>query len=450
MTCLKTLACESLDWIKRQAPSMEAELYLSRGEDRGLELRDGRLDGVSGSFSEGAGLRLLSGARMGFACGGGLSMPIIQGLFHKVSAQLPYLEEDAAKGFPAPSLNAADAGELEASLLDTELFTASWDDILPKLKDMEAAALSVDKRLGSVLRAGYGESRGEAVVVNTRGVVTSERGGSCSVGLSTLCEEDGESQVGSAFQSCRKASGLDFRIVGRQAGERTVALLGARKLPSGRRAVIFDPWVAGELLDLLSSLLCADQVQRGKSLLAGKLGRKVGAELLTFIDDPKRLGGLASSVYDDEGVPTKAKTMIERGVVKEYFYDHYTAAREHRLDNGCAGRGGFKGLPSPGSSNFYLAPGLLSREQILADTSDGILVHDIMGMHMADPISGEFSVGVSGLAVRGGKVKHPVKNAMVSGNLIELLGRVDAVGSDLTFYGGAGAPTFRVADMTVA
>ncbi len=446
---LERLAEDSLGWIRREAPGLQAEVYLARGVERGVEIREGALDGISESSSEGAGLRVLSEGRMGFASAGGLSLEAVQSLFRKVSAQLGHLEEDPHRCFPAPELARADPA-LARSLWDEELFTAAWGDILPRLRAMEARALAVDKRLGSVIRAGYGEARGEMVVANTRGLLVSQRGTSASVGLSALSRDDSESQVGSAFQSACRAAQLDFDKVAREAGFRTAALLGARKLPGGRRAVLFDPWVAGELLDLVASLLCADQVQRGKSLLAGKLGRKVASELVTFVDDPRRLGGLSSSLYDDEGCPTASKTMIEKGVVKEYFHDTYTARKAGRPGNASAGRGSYKGLPGPGCSNFYLVPGSKSREALIADTKDGILVLEIIGMHMADPISGEFSVGVSGLSVKGGKLDAPVKNAMVSGNLIELLGRVDAVADDLTFHGSLGAPTFRVADMEVA
>lgn len=449
MIDLGAFAAEGLDWIRRRAPGLRAELYVSREEDRGVELREGRLDAVLSSRAEGVGLRLLDGARMGFACAGGLDPETLPKLFSQAKAQLAYLEKDAAKGF-ADSGDDGDDPVLRATLWDDSLFTASWDTVLPKLKEMGTAALEADRRLTSVLRAGYSESRGEVVVVNTEGLFSRERGGSCSAGLSVLCAQSGENQVGSAFQSCRKAAELDFLKTGRQAGERAAALLGALKLSGGRRSVVFDPWVAGELLEIVASLLCADQVQKGKSLLAGKLGRRVGSELVTFIDDPRRPAGMASSVYDDEGVATRTKTMIQEGVLRDYFYDYYTAAREGRMSNGCAGRGGFKGLPGPGSSNFYLAPGSRTREQIIAETKDGVLVYDIMGMHMADPISGEFSVGVSGLAIEGGRLTHPVKNAMISGNLVELLSRVDAVGSDLTFYASHGAPTFRISEMTVA
>ena len=270
------------------------------------------------------------------------------------------------------------------------------------------------------------------------------------MGVSALCEQNNDSQVGSAFHSARRRQDLEWGRIGREAAQRTTALLGASKPSTGRRSVIFDPWVAGEFLDLVSGLLCADQVQRGKSLLAGKLGQKVGSDVVTFIDDPRRPGGLASSLYDDEGLSTRRKVMIESGVVREYFYDTYTARREGRASNASAGRGSYRGLPDPGCSNFYLAPGSIKREAILSDTRDGLLVLDVMGMHMADPISGEFSVGVSGLLVEKGRLGKPVKAAMISGNLLELLGRIDAVADDLTFYGGMGAPTFRVSHMTVA
>jgi PmbA protein len=444
---MRELAEKALDWLKGQG--LDAELYLSRSEERGLERRDGKLDGIQQAASEGMGLRVLRDGRMAFACAGGLSFDGVKQLAEQARAQLPHLEADEHRTFGAPASGGADA-KLAASLWDETLFSAPWDEVAGRLEKAEKAALAADKRLGSILRSGYGESRGEVLIASTRGVLTVERGGSCSVGLSALCDEAGDLQIGSAYHSARRSADLDWDRVAREAAQRTTALLGAQKPPTGTRSVVFDPWVAGEFLDLVAGLLCADQVQRGKSLLAGKLGQKVGSELATFIDDPRRSAGLASSLYDDEGAATRTKTMIEKGVVKEFFYDAYTAAREGKQSNASAGRGSYRGMPSPGCSNFYLAPGTMSREALLSSTDDGLLVLDVMGMHMADPISGEFSVGVSGLLIEKGKLGKPVKAAMISGNLLDLLGRLDAAASDLTFYGAMGSPTFRVARMTVA
>ncbi|OGR86542.1 MAG: hypothetical protein A3J74_06960 [Elusimicrobia bacterium RIFCSPHIGHO2_02_FULL_57_9] len=447
---LQTLAQDALDWIRRQAgPDLEAEIYLARSEERGVEMRKGYVDVLQEASCEGAGLRIYTEGRMGFASCGGISRQEIEGLFGKAVAQLDYPEPDPSKGFPAPGFGGEDA-VLAASLWDESLFCDKLEEIVPRLRDMEAAALGFDKRVRTVPRLGYGESRGEVAIANARGVMTYERGSSASIGLSALCEEKGEIQIGSAMQLERSKALLNFNKTAADASARSVFLLGAKKLPGGRRSVIFDPWMAGEFLDLVAGLLSADQVQRGKSLLAGKLGKKIGSSLATFIDDPRRPGGAGSSLYDDEGLPTFKKVMIEKGVVKEYFYDAATANKDKRKSNASAGRGSYRALPGPSCSNFYLAPGVLPSGKIIESTKDGIMALEIMGMHMADPISGEFSAGVSGIAIKNGRLLGAVKGAMISGNLVELLGRIDAVGNNLTFYGAMGAPTFRISHMTVA
>ena len=137
-------------------------------------------------------------------------------------------------------------------------------------------------------------------------------------------------------------------------------------------------------------------------------------------------------------------------MLRDYFYDSYTAHKEGRSSNGCAGRNGYRSLPQAGSSNFFMEPGKTSREALIADTKDGVLVFEVMGMHMADPVSGDMSVGVSGIAIQNGELTHSVRGAMLSGNILQMLEGVDAVADDLRFYGSTASPTFRVADMTVA
>ena len=213
--------------------------------------------------------------------------------------------------------------------------------------------------------------------------------------------------------------------------------------------MIFDPWVAGEFLEVLAVSMSAEVVQRGKSLLRGRLGQRIASEKVTFFDDPRRPGGLASAFYDDEGVQTRRKTMVEGGVLRDLFYDATTARRDDRASNGCAGRPSYRVLPGCTSSNFYLAPGGMTRDALIADTRDGLLVLEVMGMHTADPVSGDLSVGVSGVSIQDGRLGHGVCGAMLSGDLLGLLERVDAVADDLTFYGGFAAPTFRVADVMI-
>jgi PmbA protein len=214
--------------------------------------------------------------------------------------------------------------------------------------------------------------------------------------------------------------------------------------------VIFEPWVVVEFLELIRSLLSSEEVQKGRSLLSGRLGRRVASPLVTLRDDPRLLGGPASAAYDDEGVPTQNKTLIEGGLLRSFFSDQATAQRVGALSNGCGFRGAWSEPPAPAASNFIFSPGQSTREEIIRDTRDGLLVLEILGTHMADPVSGEFSVGISGLEIRQGIVSQPFKGAMISGNLLDFLARIDAVADDLSFHGLIASPTVRVSALDVA
>ncbi|HVE14128.1 MAG TPA: TldD/PmbA family protein [Elusimicrobiota bacterium] len=439
----------ALEWVRKKAPGIGAEVYMARGRDRGVERKEGRVEALQESSEEGLGIRLLDGDRMAFAHGGGLGDEVLEEAFARAREQLRHLPADRERTLPRVRPASGDA-ELADSLVDPETFSLPLEGFAARLEAAERAALARDKRLTKALHSGYGESSASTAIVSTEGVRALESGTSASAGLSLCGEDAGGVQIGAASELARGAGALDFDRIGRDAAFRTAALLGAKKLPSRRRSVVLDPWVAGEFLEMLAGALSADAVQRGRSLFKGRVGEAVASPLVSFVDDPRMRGGLASALHDDEGVPTRRKAMIEGGVLKEFFHDAYTARREGRESNGCAGRAGFRGMPSPGPSNFFLAPGKTGRDELLRGTADGILVLEIMGMHTADAVSGEFSVGVSGVAVQGGELAHAVRGAMISANILDVLNGVDAVADDLRFYGSIASPTFRVCGLTVA
>lgn len=445
---LETLARDAVEWMKSQSVETHAELYLSRGEDRLLSRRDGERDGVEASETSGAGVRVARGGKIGFAAAGGADLAAIKNLYARALEQLPHAESDPSRTLPEPQTDKPDAA-FAATLWDESLFSSSWDAVGENLARAEAAA-QAEPHIARIMRAEYAESRGLVVVAGTNGLFSSERAGSASVSLTAAAESGAELQLGESYRAERFASALDFASIGRDAGRRAGALLGARRAGGSRRAVLFEPWVGVEFLELLAELLSADEVQGGRSLLASKLGAKIASPLVTLRDDPRRPGGLGSCRFDDEGLPTRDKAMIEAGVLREFFYDTASATKEGLKSNGCAYRESYTGLPAPGASNLFLAPGPMTREALISSTKSGLLVAEVLGMHMVDPVSGAFSVGVSGLLIDCGAVAKPVKGAMISGNLLELLSRVDGVASDLTFQGSLGAPTFRVSSLDIA
>ena len=436
--------------VKRRLPrGCEAELYLASGRDRGIEMRDGRPETIHESCDEGVGVRVLRQGRTGFAYAAGLVPAGVDAVLTQALAQLPYSPKDEHRALAAPVAAAAEDSE-DLELEDETLLQAPLDEQLPRLREMEETALKAEPHIKRVLRLGYGESAGETVILNTLGVRAVERGTHCSVGVAVSAEKDSQVQIGSGSSSARFYAELDFLRAAREGARRASVLIDSKKMPSAKRAVLFDPWVSSEFIEIIAGALSADEVQRGKSLFAGKLGKRVASSHVRLIDDPRRRRAIASSRFDDEGLPTRRKLLVDGGTLRELFYDTYTARKDGRASNGSAGRASYRGTPAPSSSNFYLEPGKMSRDALIGDTQHGLLVFEVMGMHTADPVSGEFSVGLSGIAIENGKLTYGVRGAMLSGNVLQMLEHIDAIADDLTFYSRLAAPTFRVPNLTVA
>src|SRR5262249_48404407 len=139
--------------------------------------------------------------------------------------------------------------------------------------------------------------------------------------------------------------------------ENTLALLGGKQVPSGRYDPLFDPLVAAEMLELVSQALRADQVQKGKSFLAPRIGQKVAASCVTMVDDGRLKRGLGSSVVDAEGWPTQTTSLIDGGLLQGFLYDSTWARKAKKQSTGNAGRASYRGLPGPEITNFYIRPG---------------------------------------------------------------------------------------------
>ncbi|HHW45006.1 MAG TPA: TldD/PmbA family protein, partial [Desulfotomaculum sp.] len=231
---------------------------------------------------------------------------------------------------------------------------------------------------------------------------------------------------------------------------RAVRMLGARPVATRRAAVILEPYVATGFLGLLGPGLTAEAVQKNRSPFAGKVGQQVASTMVTVLDDGAMAGGIASAPFDGEGVPTGRTVLIEGGVLKGFLHNTYTAARDGVQSTGNGVRGSFKSTPEVGTTNFFIQPGTVSPEQLIRDTASGLYVTEVMGMHTANPISGDFSVGAAGILIENGQLTRPVRGVAIAGNLLELLNHVDGVAGDLTFFGGRGSPTIRVARMSIS
>jgi PmbA protein len=218
--------------------------------------------------------------------------------------------------------------------------------------------------------------------------------------------------------------------------------------------VVLDPWAAASFLGVLSQALSAEEVQKGRSLLAGLVGQEVGSDVLTLVDDGRLADGPAAAPFDDEGVPTGRTPLVEGGTLKGFLHNSTTARRARTESTGNASRPGYRGTPGVSPTNLFVEPGEGSPEALLARAGRAVYVQDVSGVHSgANAISGEFSVGATGLRVEGGELGEPLREMTIASTLPEVLRSVQAVGSDLRFFpagGAVGTPTILVGEMTVA
>lgn len=437
---------------KKQLPSScELEIFASIGRGRSLLWSEKKCEQVSEAEGGGIGIRVILNedglqGRQGYAFTTNFSKESIEKTAQQALQAAKSMPADAFRKLPLPADSAVSMND---SGVDAALFSESIPHLQESLKRGEEELLKKYPLLKSILRAGFAEGFSEVAIINSKGIEKNFVQSHCSLGVSCLAEKDGERQEGGFSQSKRLKSELKWEEVFEKAAQRAMALLGGKPIPSGTVPVVFDPSVGSEFLSLLSDAVCADSVQKGKSFLRGKLNEKVASEWVTLVDDGTLKNGLATSPVDDEGVPTQRTGTIERGKLIHYLYDSYTAEKDKTRSTGNACRAGFKSSPSPGPSNFYLQAGDLPREKLLRMTC-GLYLYEVMGLHMADPISGDFSVGAIGAWLENGEFKTAVRGVTLAGNLLELLKNVDGVCDDLTFFGSVGSPTFRVRELMVS
>ncbi len=436
-----------LDRLKIPA-GWQAEIYLEQSRFREAAWAEGRPDDTREGWTQGAALRALRGGRQGLAYVRDLSEDSAPRLWEQAVSAARYSPPDKHRFLPRPSEVRHGAAD-DVCPTDPSLFRLGVPDLRDRLAGWERDLLASDRRLKKVLKLSLEESEGASAVVNSRGVAVERPFTSVSLAVELMGQSNGDVQISWDSMERRLWRDLDGERVLSRARDRILGAFGAKPLPSGRWPVVLSPAVGVEFLELLSDALCADAVQHGRSFFAGRRGKRVASPWVTLVDDGRYPKGLASALYDDEGLPTRTTIAVEKGVLRDYLYDSHAAAREGRESTGNAGRGGLSDAPSPGSTNFYLAPGAGSAQDLLGDTRRAFYVEDVMGMHTADPVSGDFSVGASGRLVERGRFVRPVKGVTLAGNLLDLLKQTDAVADDLTWYGSFGAPTFRISELSL-
>ncbi|MBI5253850.1 MAG: TldD/PmbA family protein [Euryarchaeota archaeon] len=399
----------------------EAEIFFSKGISNDVEIKKGRIETFKGSSHFGYGVRAIKDKKMGFAFSNKLDEKVLQRAIDtaKIGERDKFLSLPEKQKYSRIGIYDKRIAELEVE--DAMEFA----EVLVS----PCSSYSVIPTTGVI-----SWSVSEVGIWNSNGVAASDKATTCACHLNAVAE----SESSGFYYEVSRALDLDFAGVGREAARLARDSLNAAEIGVLTTSLILKPHAVAELLEnVLIHSFSADNVQRRRSILAGKVGEKIFSDL-NIIDDGTFKHGLSTSKFDGEGVKSQRTELLKKGILKGYLYDTYAANKENAKSTGSAERDSYASLPYIDSSNFIVSgKGRIDEE--------GLVVHGLIGAHTSNPVSGDFSVETRNAFLNG----KPVKKAIISGNIFDVLNKIEGFGKDYKQVSSVRAPTIQFKDVKV-
>ncbi len=435
-----------------KAGATDAEAVVYEGDEFGAKVRLGQVETLKESGSRAVGLRVFIGQRTASTSSSDFSNESIERLVDGAITLAKITSEDPFAGLPEPD----EFGKLEG---DLKLYFEDVNELPPAerieiARRSEAAAMAYDTRIQNSGGADFDTATSHKILMNSRGFTGEYRRSYCDFSVSPIAiDEKGGMQRNYWYSISRTAKKLESpEAVGQEAARRTLSRLGARQVKTQKAPVVFSPEIARSIIGNIFDAANGDAIYRHATFFADMLGQQVAGENITVVDDGTMvldgIGGFGTSPFDGEGLPTRRTVLVERGVLKNYVMNTYTARKLGMKSTGNASRG-LAGNPGIGAGNFYLEPGTLTPEQVIGDVKSGLYVTETMGFGV-NLVTGDYSQGASGVWIENGELAYPVEEITIAGNLKDMYRNIVAIGNDLVFRGSSAAPTMRVEGMTIA
>lgn len=423
------------------ASDADARLVLS--ESISVSVRDRKLETIERDESQNVSLRCFFGKRQASVSGADLSRDGLATLSERCSQMARTVPEDPYCGLVSSEMLATHIPDLDLSG-DRDNTTQTLE---AEALGAEAAALSL-KGIQQVSSCGASWSRSQRWVAASNGFTACKTGGISGLGLAAIAKKNGAMETDYCSRSARRREDrLSPGEIGLIAAERTLARLGARRLPSQTAAVIFDRRISDSLLSALINAISGPSIARGVSFLKDSLGTQVFTKGINIYDDPYRPRGMGSRGHDGEGLPVAKRALIKDGILTDWLLNSTSARQLNMAPNGFSGIS-FGDTPGISTSNVYLEAGAESPQSLMAASGKGLIVTSMFGPSI-NPNSGDYSVGVSGIWYEYGEPAYPVSEVTIAGDLPSMFERL-VPANDLELLGARDAPSLLVEGMTIA
>jgi len=429
---------------KHLKPQFEFEAYIQRTEKKKITVLDEKVDSFSSSSEIGLGLRIKKGNKIAFVSSTLSSDGDIRELVNRGMEICEFMPEDHYADF-----NNRKEEALGDSFFDDEGISLSLKEKEDIPIEIERRCKKRDERIKSVRESSFTETLSEVYYKNSYGVEFEERGTFYSVIVGTLASDGKDSNISYEYRGVRRLKDLDIDDVVEDVVFKTVEVLNPSQIEACTMPAVFFRESSAMLLETFSSIFLGSSLVKGKTFLKDKVGEKVFSENITIIDDGTLERGYASSSYDAEGFAKRKNTVVEKGIFRGFLHSLYTAKKSGNAPTGNSVRGSYSDEPDAGITNIYIKNGSRSVEELINMYERVILVTDLMGLHTSDPVSGDFSLGISGILYERGKKVHALRGVTVAGNIRDLWNKVVGVGNDIKFYGNVGSPSLLVEEIAV-
>src|SRR3981189_2041278 len=430
-----------------QGSASAAECVVREGDEFSTVVRLGQVETLKEAGSRSIGVRVFFGQRAASTYSSDFSAAVIERMLKSALELAKICSEDPHAGIPEAGKLGSLSGDLD--LYHEDVYSLPGPERIEYARRAEKAALDVDPRLKNSDGGSFDAATGRKVLANSHDFVGEYRRSYCSVAAVPIAQDEhGAMQRDYWYSVARSLAKLDSpEQVGKEAARRTLRRLGARKAKTAHVPVVLDPMVASSMLEHIFEGVNGDPASRGPSFQARNLGRKIAGPNVTVVDDGTIVGGFGTCPFDGEGIPTRRTVVIEKGVLKSYLLNTYTAKKLGLETTANASRG-LPGTPGLGPGNYFLEPGPKAPKQIIADIKDGLYVTEFLG-HGANLVTGDYSRGASGMWLSCGEFVYPVEEITVAGNLKEMFFNISEIANDLEFRGSVASPTIRIDGLTV-
>ena len=439
---IQELAEKVASWA---APGEAVEAFVSRSRSTSVRVRNGEVEEFTFQEPAGIGIRVVVGKREGFASAGSLDEVVAKETLEEARDNLAFAQEDEWVGLAEPD----GVTEPQLDLYRSELANLATETKIQMALDLEKAVLAADKRIARIHSAGWSDGEGESAVATTTGISRWERGTHCSLSVGAMAEENGQTQIGGGFTFGRSQSDIDPDEALKDAVEHSVRMLGATKPKSARLPAILMPSVTTSFLGVISSALNGESILKGRSVFADRLGELVASEVVTLVDDPTDPESFGASPVDGEGLASRRNLLINAGTLDKFLHNTWSGRRSGHGSTASAVRG-YSSTPSVGARALSLVPGTKSQEELIRELGNGVLIQGVSGLHSGvSTVSGDFSVGATGLMIRDGALAEPVQEMTIASTLQRLLLEVTAVGGDLRWLGSTAGLSLVIGEVSL-